>query len=151
MAEAGTPGLTPTGLRLTLAITGLSAAHHVDHVLRGVTGWPLAGGFNPFTMSLIVYPAILAGLLLSRRGRAGPRFWALLAGGGAAFVLAVHVGPAAGDTVSSIPGQYGSPLADVTALAVLGAFFVFLLAHCGYEARRAAASAATDEEGASRP
>ena len=151
MAVSGTPGLTPMGLRLTLAISGLSVAHHVDHVLRGVTGWPLAGGFNPFTMSLLVYPAILAGLLLSRQGWAGARFWALLAGGGAAFVLAVHVGPGAGDSASSIPGQYDSPLADVTALAVLGAFFVFLVAHCCYEARRAAVSGAVDGEGPSRP
>ena len=141
MAVAGSPGLTPTGVRLILAITGLSVAHHVDHALRGVTGWPLAGGFNPFTMSLFVYPAIIAGLLLSRGGRVGPRFWTILAGGGALFVLAVHVGPAAGDSVTSIPGQYGSPIADVAALAVLAVFFAALVAHCLYEARRAARSA----------
>jgi len=111
-------------------------SHHVDHVLRGVTGWPLAGGFNPFTMSLFAYPAIGVGLLLSRQGRAGPRFWAVLAGGGAAFILAVHIGPAAGDTVADIPDQYGSPIADVAALGVLAAFFAALVWHCLYELRR---------------
>lgn len=151
MAVAGSPGLTPTGLRLTLAITGLSVAHHVDHVLRGVTGWPLGGGVNPFTMSLLVYPAILAGLLLSREGRAGPRFWAILAGGGAVFVLAVHVGPAAGDAVTSIPGQHDTAIAAIAALTVLAAFLAALVGHCLYEARRAAAPAAPDRNrGANR-
>ena len=138
MATAAVRGLTSTGFRLVLAITSLSIAHHVDHVLRGVTGWPLAGGFNPFTMSLLVYPAIFGGLLLSRKGRAEPRFWAVLAGGGALFILVVHVGPAAGDSLSSIPDQYFSPVADVASLTVVAAFFAALVAHCLYEVRLAA-------------
>jgi len=134
-AGVPTQGLTGTGLRLVVLISALSVAHHVDHVFRGVTGWPLSGGFNPFTASLFVYPVIAAGLVLSHRGRVGPRFWAILAGGGAAFVLAVHVGPAAGDSVASIPGQYDSPVADVVALVVLAAFVAALVAHCVYEIR----------------
>ena len=133
-------GLTATGYRLVLLITALSVAHHVDHVLRDVTGWPLGGGFNPFSASLLAYPVILAGLLLSRRGRVGARFWANLAGGGAFFILAVHVGPEAGDSVTAIPDQYGSPAADVAALVVLGLFVAALVAHCVYEVRRVASS-----------
>jgi drug/metabolite transporter (DMT)-like permease len=129
--------MTTTGYRLVLAITALSVAHHVDHVLRDVTGWPLEGGFNPFSASLFVYPVIAAGLLLARRGRAGPRFWATLAGGGALFILAVHVGPAAGDSVTAIPDQYSSPVAGVAALAILAAFVAALLAHFTYELRSA--------------
>lgn len=75
------------------------------------------------------------GLFLSSRGRAGPRFWAL-AGGGALFILAVHVGPAAGDSVTAIPDQYGSPLAAVAALVILGAFVVALGAHFVHEVTR---------------
>ena len=127
--------LTKTGARLTLAISGLSVAHHVDHVLRGVTGWPFAGGFNPFTVSLFIYPAITVGLLLSRQGWAGPRFWTVLAGTGALFVLAVHIGPTAGDSVTEIPRQHTSPLAAGTALVVLAALLSSLIAHCFYEAR----------------
>ena len=130
--------MTPTGFRLVLLITGLSVAHHVDHVLRGVTGWPLDGGFNPFSASLLVYPVIGAGLLLARRGRVGPRFWVALAGGGALFILAVHVGPAAGDSVTTIPEQYASPAADVAALVILAAFVAALMAHFAYELRAAA-------------
>jgi hypothetical protein len=129
-------GLTQSGYRLVLLITGLSVAHHVDHILRGVTGWPLAGGFNPFSASLLVYPVIAAGVFLSRRERVGPLFWTLLAGGGAIFILLVHVGPAAGDAVGDIPGQYASPVADVIALMTLAAFFAALTAHCIYELRR---------------
>jgi hypothetical protein len=130
--------LTPIGYALVGIITGLSVAHHVDHVLRGVTGWPLDGGFNAFSASLFVYPAIAAGLFLSRRQRAGPLFWSLLAGGGAVFILLVHVGPAAGDAVEDIPGQYASPVADAIALAVLAAFFAALATHCVYELSRLA-------------
>ena len=129
--------MTPTRYRWVLAVTGLSLAHHVDHVLRGVTGWPLAGGVNPFTASLFIYPVIAVGLVLSDRGVVGPRFWAILAGGGAVFVVGVHVGPAAGDSVTTIPGQHPSPLADVVALAVLAVFFAALVAHSVYEVRAA--------------
>ncbi len=138
MAEDAVTGLTTTGYRLVLAITALSVAHHVDHIVRDVTGWPLGGGFNPFSASLFVYPVILAGVLLSRRQRVGARFWAILAGGAALFILAVHVGPAAGDSVTTIPDQYGSPVADVAALVVLALFLTALVWHCAYELRRMA-------------
>lgn len=136
MAPGGPTGLTETGYRLVLAITVLSAAHHVDHILRDVTGWPFGGPFNPFSASLFVYPVILAGLLLSRRQRVGARFWAILAGGAALFILAVHVGPAAGDSVTTIPDQYGSTIADVAALGVLALFITALVVHCAHELRR---------------
>ena len=138
MARARPSGLTPTGYKLVLAITGLSLAHHVDHVVRDVTGWPFEGGFNPFSASLFVYPVIAAGLLLSARQRVGAPFWALLAGGAALFILAVHVGPAAGDSVTTIPDQYASPWAGAAALVVLALFVAALAAHCVLEVRRMA-------------
>ena len=136
MADGAASGLTPTGYRLVGLITALSAAHHLDHVVRGMTGWPFEDGFNPFSASLFVYPVIVAGVILSRRRRVGARFWALLAGGGALFVLTVHVGPAAGDSVADIPDQYGSTVAGVAALVVLALFVVALVAHWVYELRR---------------
>lgn len=132
---AATAGLTATGYRLVLAITALSLAHHVDHVVRDVTGWPLDGGFNAFSASLFVYPVIVAGLVLSTRRMVGAPFWMVMAGGGALFVATVHVGPAAGDAVTTIPDQHGSAAAAVVALAVLAAFLVALAAHFAYEAR----------------
>lgn len=138
MAQGAASGLTATGYRLVALITGLSIAHHVDHVMRDVTGWPLDGGFNPFSASLFVYPVILAGVLLSRRRQVGARFWAILAGGGALFVLFVHVGPTAGDSVTAISDQHGSTVADLTALVVLALFLAVLVGHCVYEMRRMA-------------
>ncbi len=136
MARAASTGLTRTGYQLVLVITALSIAHHLDHVVRDVTGWPVEGGFNPFSASLFVYPVILAGLVLSRRHLVGARFWAVLAGGAAVFILAVHVGPAAGDSVTTIPDQHGSAFADVAALAVLTLFVAALAAHCAHEVAR---------------
>ncbi len=142
MPRGAATGLTETGYRLVALITALSVAHHVDHIVRDVTGWPFGGGFNPFSASLFVYPVIAAGLLLSRRRRVGARFWAILAGGGALFVLAVHVGPAAGDSVGAIPDQHGSTAAALAALAVLAVFVAALLVHCAYEMRRMARASA---------
>ena len=138
MARDATSGLTVPGYRLVMLITVLSVAHHVDHVIRDVTGWPFTDEFNPFSASLFVYPDIVVGLLLSRRRRVGARFWAVLAGGGALFILVVHVGPAAGDSVTAIPDQYGSTFADVVALVVLALFLAALVGHCAYEIRRMA-------------
>jgi hypothetical protein len=135
MTGPASTGLTVTGHRLVLGITALSLAHHIDHVLRGVTGWPIQGGFNAFSGSLFVYPLIALGLALSRRGRAGHEFWILLAGGGALFILAVHLGPAAGDEITRIPDGYDSPVAGLVALVILVALFAALVAHCLYEAR----------------
>ena len=136
LAQGTATGLTATGYRLVLVITALSIAHHVDHVVRDMTGWPLGGGFNPFSASLFVYPVILAGLLLSRSQRVGARFWAVLAGGAALFILLVHVGPTAGDSVTSIPDQHDSAIGGVVALVVLALFVAALVSHCAYELRR---------------
>lgn len=86
-----------------------------------------------FTLSLGVYPAIVGGPVLARRRRVGPWFWAGLAGGGALFILAVPVGPAAGDSVTNI----ASPWPGVAAIVVLAAFLAALVAYCVYEARLA--------------
>jgi hypothetical protein len=81
--------------RLTWLAAALSLGHHLDHLIRGnAVGWPVTDQVNAFTISLVVYPIIATGLLLYHAGRVGPGFWAV-SGGGAAFVSAVHFGPAA--------------------------------------------------------
>lgn len=148
------PRTSPTRLAFVLGITALTLAHHLDHSFRGVTGWPVTDEFNAFTVSLFVYPVIAMGLVRTVQGRAGSRFWMILAGGGALFVVFVHVGPAAGDLVTRIPDQYASPVADVAAVLVLAALVAALLGHFAYEAvggergRRAIEAA---EPGARRP
>lgn len=127
--------MTRLGYRLQAAAVVLSVIHHIDHVLRGHTGWPVAGDVNAFSYSLLVYPVIAAGFLLARRGWMGSRGWALLAGGGAVFVIAVHLGPAAGDSIDRIAPEYSSPIAGTAAVVLLGAFVAVLVATSAYEWR----------------
>jgi hypothetical protein len=50
-----------------LAVAALTLVHLVDHVLRAdASGWPFTRDLTWFTASLLVYPALLAGLLLDR-------------------------------------------------------------------------------------
>jgi len=57
--------------RVPVLVVGvLVLVHQVDHLLRGdVSGWPFAGEVTWFTASLLLYPALLAGLLLLGRRR----------------------------------------------------------------------------------
>jgi len=130
------PGLTTGGRRLVAAIMVLTALHHVDHLRRGVSGWPVDGPFTPFSASLFVYAVVPAAVLASAAGRIGSRFWAVLAAGGAVFVTVVHVGPAAGDEVTAIRGGYGSPVAAAGAVVVLAGLLAALVAHAAVEIRR---------------
>lgn len=138
--------------RLTWLALAMSLGHHLDHLVRGnAVGWPVSGEVNAFTVSLIVYPIIATGLLLYRAGRVGPGFWALVSGGGAVFVSAVHFGPAAVEPPELILNHYQSPILGWLAFGWLAVFVTVLAITCLYEtrlwaqhrqARRAARSAA---------
>ena len=119
---------------LAALATLLALGHHLDHVLRGNTGWPLDSEVNPFTFSLLVYPAIAVGVVLTLRRVVGPRFWAVLAGGGALFVLAVHLA-AGGDFVAAIPDAYASPTLGMLAAGELVLFIVVLIVTAASELR----------------
>ena len=121
---------------LTLVGAGMSLLHHVDHAIRGnAIGWPLSPEVNPFTMSLGIYPIIATGLLLYRAGRVGPGFWALVSGGGAAFVSAVHFGPFAVEPPHLIHGGYEEPVLGWLAFAWVVAFAAVLMVTSVYETR----------------
>jgi hypothetical protein len=50
-----------------LIVAVLILAHQLDHVLRAdASGWPFTRDLTWFTASLLVYPALTAGLLLFR-------------------------------------------------------------------------------------
>jgi CubicO group peptidase (beta-lactamase class C family) len=50
-----------------LAVAVLTLVHQVDHVLRAdASGWPFTRDLTWFTASLLLYPALLAGLLVLR-------------------------------------------------------------------------------------
>ena len=122
--------------RLTWLAAALSLGHHLDHVIRhNAVGWPLDGEVNAFTLSLVVYPVIATGLLLYRAGRVGPGFWALVSGGGAVFVSAVHFGPAAVEPPELILGGYGPAVLGWLAFAWLVTFVAVLAITSVYETR----------------
>ena len=138
--------------RLTWLAVALSLGHHLDHLIRGnAVGWPVSDQVNAFTASLVVYPVIITGLLAYHAGRVGPGFWALVSGGGAAFVAAVHFGPAAVEPPALILDHYQPPVLGWLAFGWLVTFVTVLAVTCMYEtrlwaqqrqARRAAGSAA---------
>jgi hypothetical protein len=122
--------------RLTWLAAALSLGHHLDHVIRhNAVGWPLTDQVNAFTISLVVYPVIATGLLLYRAGRVGPGFWALVSGGGAVFVSAVHFGPSAVEPPELILGGYGLSILGWVAFAWLVTFVAVLAITSLYETR----------------
>jgi hypothetical protein len=122
--------------RLTYLAAAMSLGHHLDHLIRrNAVGWPLTEEVNAFTVSLVVYPVIAAGLLLYRAGRVGPGFWALVSGGGAAFVGAVHFGPLAVEPPALILGPYDPPVLGWLAYTWLLVFVAVLAITCLYETR----------------
>ena len=122
--------------RLTYLAAALSLGHHLDHVIRhNAVGWPLTDQVNAFTLSLVVYPVIATGLLLYRAGRVGPGFWALVSGGGAVFVSAVHFGPSAVEPPELILGGYGLSILGWLAFAWLVTFVAVLAITSLYETR----------------
>jgi hypothetical protein len=122
--------------RLTWLAAALSLGHHLDHVIRhNAVGWPLTDQVNAFTLSLVVYPVIATGLLLYRAGRVGPGFWALVSGGGAVFVSAVHFGPSAVEPPELILGGYGLSILGRLAFAWLVTFVAVLAITSLYETR----------------
>jgi hypothetical protein len=122
--------------RLTWLAAAMSLGHHLDHLIRhNAVGWPLTDQVNAFTISLVVYPVIATGLLAYRTGRVGPGFWALVSGGGAVFVSAVHFGPSAVEPPEMILDHYDPPILGWLAFAWLAAFVTVLTITCVYETR----------------
>jgi len=123
--------------RLTYLAAAMSLGHHLDHLIRhNAVGWPLTDQVNAFTMSLVVYPVIATGLLAYRAGRVGPGFWALVSGGGAVFVSAVHFGPAAVEPPELILGHYQPPILGWLAFGWLVSFVAVLAITSVYETRQ---------------
>ena len=122
--------------QLTWLALAMSLGHHLDHLIRGnAVGWPVTSEVNAFTASLVVYPIIITGLVLYGTGRVGPGFWALVSGGGAVFVSAVHFGPAAVEPPELILDHYDLPVLGWLAFGWLVVFVAVLAITCVYETR----------------
>lgn len=114
--------------------TLLSLGHHLDHIIRGNhVGWPLTAHPTPFTYSFGVYPLILLGLYLYRSRRVGPGYWALLSGGGALFLAAIHIGPTAIEPPRDIIDLYDPQIIGWLAFLWLVALIGVLIVNSLYE------------------
>ena len=70
------------------AIGAFAVLHHTDHVLRADnSGWPFQPEVTPFTLSLLVYPALLTDYLV----RSKPWLRVGLLSAGLGFLILVHV------------------------------------------------------------
>ena len=99
-------------------VTIFGAIHHIDHIVRGNhIGWPFSRIATPFTFSLLVYPALLAGIYLTRRRRAWAGYWLAVAVPILALVVFVHLIPHAG---YEAPPDLYIPYADPQAYIAQG-------------------------------
>lgn len=110
--------------------------HHIDHTFRGHVGWPLIADVNGYTITLLIYVAILIGAILSRRDVVGPGFWAIFSAAGFVYTLLVHFVPASPDPPMRYAHDYGSSLLGALAMTWLGLFLLSLLSTTVYCARR---------------
>src|SRR4029453_17988765 len=121
---------------LTYLAASLSLAHHIDHAIRHTpVGGPLTGEVNAFTMSLIIYPIIITGLLMYRAGLVGPGFWALVSGGGAVFVCLVPFGRTPAEPPAMMLHGYDSPILGWFSFTLLVTFVTVLAVTSLYETR----------------
>lgn len=126
---------------------GLGLAHHAEHAVRGVVGWPLSDEVNPFTISLVVYPVVLLGFELTRRRKAGAPFWTVVTLASLAAVAVIHLTPFGPEPPRSVLDEYESAIAGWGALALVVALVGMLAASAVYALvlwRRGRNSAATN-------
>lgn len=131
----GNTVLTRTFFLFALVPTVLSAAHHLDHVLRGNhVGWPLTPEVNAFTYSLSVYPLLALGAYLTATDRAGARYWIAFFAASTAALAYIHVSPWAIEPPSDVIAPYADPAVGYLAFAVLLALVGSVAVGTGYAA-----------------
>jgi hypothetical protein len=135
-------------LRPLLILAGVLAVagtlHLADHVIRGKivedhhliaewdhSGWPFRNTVTPFTPTLGIPVVFVGGIVLTRRGHVGARFWLVLAVVVEAVVVAVHFLPREQtETMRVIYRTYDEggwdPVWGVSALAVVALIAVAL-------------------------
>ena len=100
---------------LIAAGTLLFLGHTVDHAIRDELRWVSPELLVFALIDLVVFGAIGASLYLYRKGKVGPRFWAVLAFTGVVLGWAGHFSPFTAQGPSYILGAYGYGLVDASA------------------------------------
>ena len=133
-------------IALAGAVTLFAVLHHADHVIRGElvlsyrldenwnhSGWPFQSPITPFTASLLVYLALVPGIVFTVRGRLWAGYWLAASLVLGAVIVLVHFAPGPKtETPAVIFATYeqsgGSALAGVLALIDVFAIVAGLLA-----------------------
>jgi hypothetical protein len=132
-AERRPGGLTPRAYLLFGLATLFGLAHHADHVVRGNhVGWPITPEVNPFTHSLVIYPLVVTGFVLSLTGRAGARYWSVVMAFGGGMLVFFHLSPWAVEPPGDVILPYADPLWGYVAFAVLLLLIGVVFVGAGY-------------------
>jgi hypothetical protein len=100
--------------------TVLGVAHHIDHIVRGNhVGWPLTPEVNPFTYSLAIYPLLAISLYLTRRRRAGVKYWAGFFAFSAGMLAYFHISPWAVEPPQDVMVPYSDPVLGYLAFGIV--------------------------------
>ena len=125
--------LPPKAYVLFALATLLGMAHHADHIIRGNhVGWPIIPTVNPFTYSLVIYPLVVLGFVLSLTGRAGARYWTAVMGFGGGMLVFFHLSPWAVEPPEDVILPYADPALGYLAFAVLLALIAIVYVGTGY-------------------
>ena len=129
-AVSGRDRLRRVLLVLGIVVTVFGVLHHVDHVVRGNhSGWPFEEAVTPFTFSLLVYALLLPGIYMNLRGRVAAGWWVFTAVAVLALVTFAHFLSGEREApIRDIYAVYGSPVAGLAALVVLGGLLAGLSA-----------------------
>jgi hypothetical protein len=94
VAMTQTSQYSRTLIRVAIAIAILGLLHHADHVFRGnYSGWPFTPQVTPFTFSLLIYPLLIYGIRVTRRGKPTAKYWLVVGTLLAALITFVHYIP----------------------------------------------------------
>jgi len=123
--------------------TLFGAAHHIDHIIRGNhVGWPLIPEVTAFTYSLVVYPLIVGGLVLTLTDRVGAGYWTVFFTFSTVMLTYLHLSPWAIEPPGDVIHPYASPLVGWFAFVVLLALILSVAlgavyaAFCWYRGRQ---------------
>lgn len=113
--------------------TLLGIGHHIDHVIRGNhVGWPITPAVNPFTYSLVIYPLIVLGFVLSVTGRGSARYWSVVMTVGGGMLVFFHLSPWAVEPPGDVILPYANPVFGYVAFAVLLGLIALVFVGAGY-------------------
>jgi hypothetical protein len=103
-------------------------AHTIDHVARDVP-WPMTTEAIPFLLAtLVIFVIAFGALYLYRRGRIGPRFWAIFGALAVALGWMGHFSPFSDQPPQYIFNAYRSAAAGWLAVGSLFALMLTLTA-----------------------